>query len=109
MPGASVKVGPVSVGSGCCVALVVPVLIVGLLVCLFVGLSSAATPSAKNARKATYNEINNTQPLFEGIEKNEENNIHCNRLTHSRYHCSFQYYSQADVQHGCIEGDRGYS
>lgn len=28
MPGASVKVGPVRVGSGCCVALVVPVLII---------------------------------------------------------------------------------
>lgn len=41
MPGASVKVGPVRVGSGCCVALVVPVLIVIAAFFALVGAASA--------------------------------------------------------------------
>lgn len=107
MPGASVKMGPVRVGSGCCVALAVPVLIVGLLV--WASIAVAATPSARNARKATFNEINNNEPSNEGIKSNEVSSIKCNRLTHSRYHCSFQYYSEVDVVLGCIAGSRGYS
>lgn len=34
MPGASVKVGPVRVGSGCCVALMVPIAVVVLFFAL---------------------------------------------------------------------------
>jgi hypothetical protein len=107
MPGASVKVGPVRVGSGCCVALVVPVVVVALLV--WASIALAATPSIKNARRATFNEINNNEGSGRGIARYEEDEIHCNRLTNSRYHCIFKFLSQLDVDLGCSAGDRGYS
>jgi hypothetical protein len=79
MPGASVKVGPVRVGSGCCVALAIPAVIIGLLV--WASTALAASPSARNAREATFMEINNNEPSNEGIRSNEVNSIKCNRLT----------------------------
>jgi hypothetical protein len=109
MPRASVGVGPMRVGSGCCVALVVPILIVGLLVGVFVGLSNAATSSARNARRATFHEINATQADGEGIGREEEGSIKCNKLTSTKYHCNFKYYSPIDVDKGCVAGTRGYS
>ena len=100
MPRASVGVGPMRVGSGCCVALVVPILIVGLLVGVFVGLSNAATPSARNARRATFREIKNNYPY--GVREGAyhiiifENEIKCNKLTSTRYHCTFTF-----TEEGC--------
>ena len=43
MPGASVKVGPVRVGSGCCVALVIPILFVVAITLIFSGCGSTKT------------------------------------------------------------------
>jgi hypothetical protein len=87
--------------------------LIGSFVCLMMLVLSstalATTPSARNARRATFKEINNEQGQFEGIEKAEEESIHCSRITNSRYHCSFQYLSPADVQLGCVGGTRGYS
>ncbi len=88
--------------------------LIGSFVCLIVfGMSStvalAATPSARNARRATYNEINRTEASNEGIRKGEEHNIHCNRLTSTRYHCTFEFISEVDEVLGCIPASRGYS
>ena len=80
-----------------------------LLVLAIPSASLAASPSARNARRATFKEINNTQASNEGIERNEENNIHCNRLTSTKYHCTFMYLSPADVALGCVAGSRGSS
>jgi hypothetical protein len=51
MPGASVKVGPVRVGSGCCVALVVPVLIVMVAFFALVGAASAKQYVLKHPKR----------------------------------------------------------
>jgi hypothetical protein len=86
---------------------------VGPFVCLMMlylpSTSFASTPSTRNARAATFREINVVQTSGERIPKYEENEIHCNRLTSIRYHCSFDYYSILDVDLGCVGGTRGYS
>jgi hypothetical protein len=51
MPGASVKVGPVRVGSGCCVALVVPALIVIVAFFALVGAASAKQYVLKHPKR----------------------------------------------------------
>jgi hypothetical protein len=98
MPRASVGVGParVSFGSGCCVALVVPILIVGLLVGLFVGLSSAATPSTSHARKAVANELERTYKI-----SSEKSDVHCFRLTTTRYQCSWEGIGYVTLHTSC--------
>jgi hypothetical protein len=88
--------------------------LIGSFVCLtMLVLSSSAlavTPSARNAQKATYNEINNNEPQRAfGIEWFEKDNIHCSRLTSTRFHCVFKFLSSVDVQFGCVEGDKGSS
>lgn len=87
--------------------------LIGSFVCLMMLMLSstalAATPSARNARRATFNEINANQPKGFGIERAEEEGIHCSRLTSSRYRCRFFYLSKVDIYLGCTEGDRGYS
>ena len=83
MPGASVKVGPVRVGSGCCVALVIPVLIVGLLV--WASSVLAATPSNSHARKAVVNELERTYKISSSGE-----DVNCFRITKNRYQCSWK-------------------
>ncbi len=51
MPGASVKMGPVRVGSGCCVALMVPVLVAVVVGALILsGCGSASLNGAPNVR-----------------------------------------------------------
>ncbi len=55
MPGASVKVGPVRVGSGCCIALVVPVL---AAIAIGVLLSGCGGSSSKKMRHISTEEVN---------------------------------------------------
>jgi hypothetical protein len=85
----------------------------GSFICLMVlclpSIALASTPSARNARRATFNEINSVQTDGERIPKYEEGEIHCNRLTSIKYHCSFDYYSVLDVDLGCVSGSRGYA
>ena len=80
-----------------------------LLVLSMPGAALATTASAKNARKATYKEINNYEEPAFGIGKYEEENIRCSRLTATRYHCTFHFLSNVDVEYGCVAGDRGSS
>jgi hypothetical protein len=66
----------------------------------------ASTPSTKNARRATFNEINDE--TSEKIQKYEESEISCRRLTSNKYRCSFDYYSERSIARGC-PSIRGYS
>lgn len=84
------------------------------LTCLFVlALSSTALathPSTKNAITATYNEINNNSPTqSDNIRWFEKENIHCNRLTSTKYHCTFHFIPLIGEQNGCADGEHGYS
>jgi hypothetical protein len=72
---------------------------------------AAPTPSTKNAQRATYAEINNEARGFEGMPPEEKEEIHCNRLTSTRYHCIFHFLSPVcSIRgYGYSRIDHGYS
>lgn len=109
MPRASVGAGPVRVGGGCCLAVVGVVVVLAVLVFALTGSAIAATPSARSAQKATYNEINNETSVGEGITSEEKSEIHCGRLTNARYHCSFHFLTPLCSLRGYARWDHGYS
>jgi len=79
-----------------------------LMLCL-PSMSLASTPSAKNAQKATYNEINNETSTAEGVTPEEKSEIVCTRLTSTRYHCSFHFLPPVCDYRGYARRDHGYS
>ena len=108
MPRASLGARLARVGRRRCLATaMLSVLVLSIFVLPTTAL--AATPSAKNAQKATYNEINNEVGAAEGITSEEKSEIHCNRLTNTRYHCVFIFLPPVCDYRGYARRDRGYS
>jgi hypothetical protein len=95
MPRASVGMGPVRVGSGCCVAmlLVVFVFLLGLLLSSIA--FASASPSTKSAVRAVEKELKNSYEI-------EDEEISCHRLTKTRYKCHWSKgYTTEVVEKGC--------
>jgi hypothetical protein len=98
MPRASVGMGPVRVGSGCCVALL-PVVFVFLLGLLLSSIAFAsASPSTKSAVHAVEKELKNSYEI-------EDEEISCHRLTRTRYKCHWTGgLTTVVIEHGCTPG-----
>ena len=101
MPRASVGMGPVRVGSGCCVALllVVFVFLLGLLLSSIA--FASASPSTKSAVRAVEKELKNSYEI-------EDEEISCHRLTKTRYKCHWTGgLTTETVEWGCVPGYTG--
>lgn len=98
MPRASVGVGPVRVGSGCCVALVGPFLLAVIVAVLAASGAFAAGLTARKAERAVEKRLIEEYPAFggefelPGTSRNErgEPSVRCHRLTSKRFSCSWE-------------------
>src|ERR1700722_10115806 len=95
MPRASIGLGPARIGSGCCIALVMPVLITAALF-FALGGSAIAAKSQSNKQKAVQavkREIARKYPLLDAAPEvnvtNAHNTVECEAISNTRFICEW--------------------